>query len=125
MCFLSQTEIIIKLLGSKAAIKKGIENTSNLFRKVGIDLMGGPLSLFPVKYFKTGYVDEFGRTFKAMKNPSDNMDILFYNGGYFNSFEEYESFEHHPDVSNEARWLNFEAQQEIMEENKTMRFLWL
>jgi hypothetical protein len=61
------SEVINKALRSKVSIKKGIENTSNLYRKVGIDLMGAPLSMFPVKYFKSGYCDEFGRTFKAMK----------------------------------------------------------
>jgi uroporphyrinogen decarboxylase len=112
-----KNKVIKKSLSSKDTIKKGLEQTFNLYRKAHIDLMGGPLSMFPVKYFKWGYVDEFGRTFKAMKNPSDNMDILFYNGGYFKNFEDYEAFDYPLDINDEIRELNFKTQQEIMQAN--------
>lgn len=111
-----KNKIAKKALGSRKTIKNGLLASAAIFRKARIDLMGGPMAMFPVKIFKWGYVDEFGRTFKAMKNPSDGMDILFYNGGYFKSFEDYESWEHHPEPNTEIRRLNFEAQQEIMEE---------
>ncbi len=105
-----------KALGSKKTIKSGLLASASVFRKAKIDLMGGPLSMFPIKIFKWGYVDEFGRTFKAMKNPSDGMDILFYNGGFFKDFDDYEAWDYQPDPNAEIRRLNFEAQQEIMKE---------
>ena len=112
----NKDKIAQQVFSTKTAVKNSILTSAAIFRKAGIDLMGGPLSMFPVKVFEWGYVDEFGRTFKAMKNPADNMDILFYNGGFFKDYEDYEAWEYHPEPDTKIRQLNFEAHRAVMEQ---------
>ncbi len=113
-----KNKIIRKLFSSESAVKKSIRATARLYRKIGIDLLAAPLSMFPVKFYKWGYVDEFGRTFRVTINPSDNMELLYYNGGLFKNFEDYENFEFHPDPDERSRKLNFDAQKEVSKEFK-------
>ncbi|MCP4760172.1 MAG: hypothetical protein GY870_00225, partial [archaeon] len=58
----------------------------------GIELVPAPLALYPSIYEKDGFVDEYGRINKFKKNPEDNMDILYYMGGQFSNFEDFENF---------------------------------
>ncbi|TFF95137.1 MAG: hypothetical protein EU544_03420, partial [Promethearchaeota archaeon] len=76
----------------KSAIKMGLKPVIDLYQKIGIDLGVVPLGLFPKKYFKEGYIDEFGRKFKFIVNPADGMDVAYYQGGAFKDYETYEEF---------------------------------
>ena len=111
-----KNRVLKKLLSSKNLIKRTQMKKANIWRRAGLDLMTVGLSMLPVKYFKWGYVDEYGRVFKCVKNPSDNMDILYYKGGYFKDFDDYESF-NYPDIDDERRKINFQVLNEINEES--------
>ena len=74
------------------SIKFDIEPVVNLYRKLGIDLLYVTLGLYPLFLSKNDFIDEYGRKFEFKKNPNDNMDVIYYMGSAFNSFEEYEEF---------------------------------
>lgn len=76
----------------KSALKLAINPMVKLYTKIGIDLATMPLGLYPVKYLKTGYIDEFARKFEFKKNPTDNLDVSYYMGGMLKNFEDFEAF---------------------------------
>ncbi|MHA1273865.1 MAG: uroporphyrinogen decarboxylase family protein [Promethearchaeota archaeon] len=86
------TKILVNMSKKKSAIRRGIKPVIELYAKIGIDLCVVPLCLYPIRYFKTGYIDEFARKFEFKKNPADNMDISYYMGGTLKDFEDYEAF---------------------------------
>jgi len=73
------------------------------FQKTQIDLVLSYVSPLPRIHTKPGreYVDEYGRVMK-LDFQKDGTLILAYHGGYFNSFEDYESWEK-PDPHSEQR----------------------
>ncbi|MFW9900601.1 MAG: uroporphyrinogen decarboxylase family protein [Candidatus Thorarchaeota archaeon] len=73
------------------------------FRKAQIDLVLSYVSPLPRMHTKVGkeYVDEYGRVMK-LDFQEDGTLILAYHGGYFNSFEDFESWEK-PDPYSEDR----------------------
>ncbi|MHA1147741.1 MAG: uroporphyrinogen decarboxylase family protein [Promethearchaeota archaeon] len=86
------TKILTFLGKRKSAIKLGMKPVVQLLTYIGIDLGVVPLALFPKKYFKNGYIDEFGRRFEFKVNPADGMDVSYYMGGGIKDFEAYEEF---------------------------------
>ncbi len=88
--------------GDTALLKKFIDKSSKLADTLtpgielclnaGIDLFSLYLTNYPVEYIREGIIDDVGRVMHFKKNPSDNMDILYYMKGYFEDFEDYESF---------------------------------
>ncbi len=91
----SLTKTIIMATETRSYIKTTFNKHVNLYKKLGIDLAIVPLTgyiLFPISCNRTHFTDEFGRVFDVRKNPSDGMDMAYYKGGAFKSFEEFESF---------------------------------
>ncbi len=91
----SLTKTIIMATETRSYIKTTFNKHVNLYKKLGIDLAIVPLTgyiLFPISCNRTHFTDEFGRVFDVRKNPSDGMDMAYYRGGAFKSFEEFESF---------------------------------
>jgi uroporphyrinogen decarboxylase len=86
------TKVIKFLSKRKSAIKLTIKPMVELYKRIGIELCAVPLGLYPHKYNKNGYIDEFGRKFEFKKNPADDMDISYYMGGSFDNFEDYQEF---------------------------------
>ena len=86
------TKIMSKLAEGTIAAKKIVNNVSDLYRKIGIDLNHAVLCILPVEFNKTGMVSELGHRFEYYKNPSDGLTMAYYKGGVFKSFEDYERF---------------------------------
>jgi len=90
------------LLGNKTLLTKfsnkfskpgvAVKPAMELYEKIGLDLGSLWLGYYPLYYEKNGFIDETGRLLHIKKNPSDNMDILYYMGGTLKDFEDYESF---------------------------------
>jgi len=73
-------------------VGRGYKIIYDFFHRVGIDLVVSIVSLFPRKFFKGGFVDEYGRIIKY-EYYKDGTRIGGYYGGQFKTFEEYESWE--------------------------------
>ena len=89
------TKTILMATETRSYMKTTMNKHVNLYKKLGIDLAIFPFDgyiLFPISCDRTRFTDEFGRVFDLRKNPSDGMDIAYYKGGAFKSFEEFESF---------------------------------
>jgi uroporphyrinogen decarboxylase len=76
----------------KRAGKLAVEPIVRLYNKIGIDLVPITLAILPQKYTRNGFISEFGHHFEYKKNPADGMTVLYYMGGHFKNFEEYERF---------------------------------
>ena len=88
------TKTIIMATETRSYIKTTLNKHVNLYKKLGIDLAFLPFTgyvLFPKSCDRTSFTDEYGRIFDVRKNPSDGMDMAYYKGGAFKSFEEFES----------------------------------
>lgn len=86
------TKLMGKLTEGKFAAKKMIKDTSDLYRKIGLDLNHVVLCMLPIKFKKTGLVSEVGHRFEYKNNPSDGLTMAYYEGGVFSTFEDYENF---------------------------------
>ena len=102
---------------NKTAAKSMVEPTIRLYNKIGLDIVPITLCIHPYKYFRNGFISEFGHNFEYKKNPSDGMHLLYYMGGTINNFEEYEEFPL-PDPDNPLRENMFKSAKEIEEEYK-------
>ncbi len=91
LCFRSK-KLLNKLASKINSVKGGLEGLATLYSRAGIELVPTPLALYPQIYEKDGFIDEYGRINKFKKNPEDNMDILYYMGGHFHDFEDFEKF---------------------------------
>ncbi|MFX0077120.1 MAG: uroporphyrinogen decarboxylase family protein [Candidatus Hermodarchaeota archaeon] len=88
--------------GDTALLKKFIDKSSKvadtlipgieLCMNAGIDLYSLYLTNYPVEYTREGIINDVGAVMHFKKNPADNMDILYYMGGFFQDFEDYEEF---------------------------------
>jgi len=109
------TNTILRATETRSYIKNTLKQHLNLYQKIGIDLAVVPFTgyiLFPKDCFEDHFIDEYGRVFDLRRNPSDMMDIAYYNSGHFSSFEEYENFDA-PDPNNERRKKYFKAMKKI------------
>ena len=109
------TKIMQGFAGEKRLAKSIIEPGVKLYSKIGIDIVPFSLCILPYKYFKNGFISEFGHRFEYKENPSYNMHILYYMGGVIKNFEDYEKFPI-PDPDNPVRENLFKAAVQI--ENK-------
>jgi len=80
------------LAKGKTAAKTAVEPAVNLYKKIGLDLVPITLCIHPLKYFKNGFISEFGHRFEYKENPSDKMHLVYYMGGSIKDFEEYLEF---------------------------------
>jgi hypothetical protein len=74
------------------AIKKAIEPWIKLYSKIGIDMVTSALCHHPLIFKKDGWIDEFGRRITFKRNPKDSMSLLYYTGGSFRNFDDYQQF---------------------------------
>jgi len=79
-------------LSSKSILDKVMLGMGKFYKAAGIDVMPTLSALFPRKIVKDGFIDEFGRHMH-MEYYKDGTEIMGYLGGYFTSFEDYESWE--------------------------------
>ena len=92
----------------------GYKDSYKFFHKVGLDLVLSYVALFPKKFLgQEGYIDEYGRIMK-IEPYKDGTEIMAYHGGYFKSFEDYESWEQ-PDPNLPMRVAMFQAGRKIQE----------
>jgi uroporphyrinogen decarboxylase len=101
----------------KKIFKAEYRQSHELFRRMDLDIQINISSLFPRKILKSGkgFIDEYGRIMKFEYYEKDGTPILGYHGGYFDSFEDYESWDQ-PDPHWEARLNSFYAGREVQEE---------
>ncbi|MBD3214305.1 MAG: hypothetical protein GF311_16970 [Candidatus Lokiarchaeota archaeon] len=104
-------------LKKKNIQKAGYQHSHELFRRMGLDMQITIASLFPRKILKgaKGFIDEYGRIMKFEYYEKDGTPILGYYGGYFESFEDYESWEL-LDPHWEARINSFRAGRQVQKE---------
>ena len=104
---------IVEHYGFKPGVL-GYEENYKFFQKVGLDLVVSYVALFPKKNLgKKGFVDEYGRIMKV-EPCKDGTQIMAYHGGYFKSFEDYESWEQ-PDPNLPTRTAMFQAGRKVQE----------
>jgi len=94
----------------------GYKLSYEFLRLVGIDLVLSYVGLFPRKFLKRGkgFIDEYGRIMK-FEPYKDDTQIMAYHGGYFKSFEDYESWEQ-PDPNLNTRLVQFLEGRKIQKE---------
>ncbi len=94
----------------------GYKLSYDFLRLVGIDLVLSYVGLFPRKFLKRGkgFIDEYGRIMK-FEPYKDDTQIMAYHGGYFKSFEDYESWEQ-PDPNLNTRLAQFIEGRKIQKE---------
>ncbi|HME53614.1 MAG TPA: uroporphyrinogen decarboxylase family protein [Candidatus Lokiarchaeia archaeon] len=99
--------VLHRAFSSKNVLSGAMVSLAKLYKAMSIDIMPTISSLFPQKIVKDGFIDEFGRHmhFEYYK---DGTEILGYLGGYFKTFEDYQSWEQ-PDPSWSARLDGFLA----------------
>jgi len=97
---------------NKRALITGLEPLVRFYRIVKLDLIPTICSLFPRKLIKGGFVDEYGRIMKPEIYSANKTEILGYHGGYFKSFEDYESWEQ-PNANDMERITGFLAGKEL------------
>ncbi|KKN39425.1 hypothetical protein LCGC14_0743510, partial [marine sediment metagenome] len=102
---------------NKTAAKSMVEPTIRLYNKIGLDIVPIALCIHPYKFFRNGFISEFGHRFEYKANSSDGMHLLYYMGGTINNFEEYEEFPL-PDPDSPLRENMFKSAKEIEEESK-------
>ena len=86
------TELLKKFVDKSNKVSDSLTPAIGLYKKVGIDLCSIYLTNLPVYYERDGIIDDVGTRKHFKKNPSDNMDILYYMGGYFKDIDDYNSF---------------------------------
>ncbi|MFX0027313.1 MAG: uroporphyrinogen decarboxylase family protein [Candidatus Hermodarchaeota archaeon] len=95
LCFRNK-KILSKFMNFMASkdfgIKKAIEPWIKLYSKIGFDMVTSALCHHPIIFKKDGWIDEFGRKITFKKNPEDNMSLLYYTGGTFKNFDDYQQF---------------------------------
>ena len=104
-----------QLSTGKTAAKITVEPSIRLYGKIGLDIVPITLCIHPYKYFKNGFISEFGHRFEYKQNPSDKMHLLYYMGGSIKDFEEYERFPL-PDPDNPLRENMFKASMQLEKE---------
>jgi uroporphyrinogen decarboxylase len=119
----NKSEVLLTFLKQKNILKAGYKFSYEFYRKVGFDIGVSITSLFPRQILEdaSGFIDEYGRIMKFEYYEKDGTTILGYYGGYFNSFEDYESWEQ-PDPSWEPRLNGFLSGREVQEEMKNEIF---
>jgi hypothetical protein len=110
-------KVVNQVITSKRLMKPGFKRYFQLFHRIGYDIGTCISTNFPriILEDSTGFVDEYGRIMKFENYQKDGTVIMGYHGGYFKSFEDYESWEP-MDPSFEARLVGYLAGKEIQED---------
>jgi len=108
---------VLKQLIENPKLMRGLyESLYKFYRQVGLDLVPSLVSLFPRTILDDGTsVDEYGRIMRSEVYEKDGTVISGYVGGYFKSFEDFESWEQ-PDPHWEARLTHFKLGRQIQQE---------
>lgn len=109
------TKAILRSTQTRYFLKNAYQKHIGLFAKIGIDLISTVLTgsiTMPIHYGKDFYIDELGKIFDLKQNPSDRMDLMYYRGGIYKNFEEYEAGIK-PDPGNPRREKFFKALKKI------------
>lgn len=88
------TKFLKKFIDKSSKVSDTLTPAIELYMKAGIDLCPIYITSLPVFYEREGIIDDYGRRMHFKKNPTDNMDILYYMGGTFNTIEDFEQFPH-------------------------------
>ncbi len=108
-------KLLKKGIESKGILKIGMKKGYKFLRAVGIDLVLSAASVFPRTIIKGDiFLDEYGRMMRNEVYEKDGTVIYSYVGGYFKSFEDYESWES-LEANWVGRWAGFEAGRELQE----------
>lgn len=95
LCFRSE-KLLSKFMNFMSkkdfAIKKAIGPWIQLYTKIGFDMVTSSLCHHPLIFKKDGWIDEFGRRMTFKVNPKDSMSLLYYIGGTFQNFDDYQQF---------------------------------
>ncbi|MHA1147411.1 MAG: uroporphyrinogen decarboxylase family protein [Promethearchaeota archaeon] len=89
------TATILTATESRSYIRNTMRKLVNLYAKIGLDLAQVPLSgfvMFPTICQEKSFIDEYGKIFDLVYNPSDNIDVIYYREGYFKTFDDYKTF---------------------------------
>ncbi|NHJ25306.1 MAG: hypothetical protein EAX89_12065 [Candidatus Lokiarchaeota archaeon] len=86
------TKFLKKFIDKSSKVSDTLTPAIELYMKAGIDLCPIYITSLPVFYEREGIIDDYGRRMHFKKNPADNMDILYYMGGTFNTIEDFEQF---------------------------------
>ena len=86
------TKFLKKFIDKSNKVSDTLTPAIELYMKAGIDLCPIYITNLPVFYEREGIIDDYGRRMHFKKNPADNMDILYYMGGTFNTIEDFEQF---------------------------------
>ncbi|MHA1269139.1 MAG: uroporphyrinogen decarboxylase family protein [Candidatus Helarchaeota archaeon] len=122
---------IVKWLShQKFVLKAGFKQIIGVYKDLGIDLFATPVVLFITGSGRFGikliddeknylnFVDEYGRIFKFIKTP-DDLQLLYYVGGYFasndlnESMEKYEKFKEKLDPDHPIRTRSYKSALEL------------
>jgi len=95
-------------IGNQGFLEKGMTKTYEFFRRVNIDIGLSLVTHTQRKIIKGGIIDEYGRIMKFEPYEGDGTVIMGYHGGYFNDFDEYESWER-PDPHDPRRLAAYNA----------------
>jgi uroporphyrinogen decarboxylase len=90
--FKGDTQKLKKFVDKSSKVSDTLTPTIELYRNIGIDLCPIYITNLPVFYEREGIIDDYGRRLHFKKNPSDEMDILYYIGGVFNTIEDFNQF---------------------------------
>ncbi len=86
------TKFLKKFIDKSNKVSDTLTPAIELYMKAGVDLCPIYITNLPVFYEREGIIDDYGRRMHFKKNPADNMDILYYMGGTFNTIEDFEQF---------------------------------
>ncbi|MFW9952172.1 MAG: hypothetical protein ACFFKA_18785, partial [Candidatus Thorarchaeota archaeon] len=86
------TKYLKKFIDKSSKVSDTLTPAIELYMRVGIDLCPIYVTNLPVFYEREGIIDDYGRRMYFKKNPVDNMDILYYMGGTFNTIENFDQF---------------------------------
>jgi len=113
------TRYLKKVARKPTLIRIGLKRIMKLYVKVGIDFSISPLALFPVKYDKYGWVDDYARRFDFKKIPGEKIDFSYYSGGVLKDMADYEEFyaQNPLDPDDPYRETNYRVSKEV--EKKT------
>jgi len=111
-------KMLKELAGSKQVLKSGYKKAYEFAWRIGEDIVTSVTSLFPRKVLENGVIiDEYGRMMRNEIYEKDGTIIYGYVGGYFKTFEDYESWEQ-PDPQWDGRVNGYLAGKELQKKMK-------
>ncbi|MBD3254766.1 MAG: hypothetical protein GF383_06715 [Candidatus Lokiarchaeota archaeon] len=110
------SKMLMRIVENAKLFKENYKNNYTLYQKIGIDIVPIVTTFYPyLSLDKNKYVDEYGRILQQEYYTKDKTAVEGYIGGYFKSFEDYESWER-PDPAWEARINHYDVAKEVQRE---------